>query len=150
VRSRTDKLALARHGLAADSSPAPRAGSASATSIDFFSRVDIGPYEERARQMILDATPGTPTDFSTIIVRWVAQPHHEGVAQTQFSPYKARLEGVNEVKLFLGGVIIHVKVDQRPYPVPFPELLLRPGGSLFLIAREFAGSKDVTQSPRPF
>jgi hypothetical protein len=116
---------------------------ASATSIDFFSRVDIGPYEEKARQMILNSTPGTPSEFSTMMVRWVAQPHHEGVAQTKFSPYRAKLEGINEVKPFLAGVIIHIKVDKRPYPVPFPELLLHPGGSLFLITREFAGSKDV-------
>lgn len=116
---------------------------ASATTNEFFRRVKIGPYEEAARQMILNETAGAAEEFATMIVRWVAQPPHERLAELQMSPYKTKLEGVNEVKLFLAGAVIHVKVDQRPYPAPFPELILRPDGRLSVIARELEGSKDI-------
>ena len=54
-----------------------------------------------------------------MIVRWVARPPHEQLAQTQMSPYRAKLEGVNEVKLFLAGAVMHVKVDERHVPSRF-------------------------------
>lgn len=116
---------------------------ASATSLNFFNRVDIGPHEDRARQMIVGATPGSPDEFSTMLVRWAARSNHERVAQGQFSPYNVKLNGVNEVKLFLGGVVLHIKVDKRPYPAPFPQIILRPNAPLYVPVREFAGSKDV-------
>jgi hypothetical protein len=116
---------------------------ASATTNEFFRRVKIGPYEEKARQMILEESAGASDEFATMIVRWVAQPPHEGLAELQMSPYKAKLEGVNEVKLFLAGAVMHVKVDQRPYPEPFPELILRTGEPLLVVARELEGSKDI-------
>ncbi|MGB6603452.1 MAG: hypothetical protein WBE65_04075 [Steroidobacteraceae bacterium] len=116
---------------------------ASASSNEFFRRVQLGPYEEAARQLILNQAPGTADEFATMIVRWVARPPHEQLAQTQMSPYRAKLEGVNEVKLFLAGAVMHVKVDQRPYPEPFPELILRPDRPLVVIARELEGSKDI-------
>ncbi len=116
---------------------------AAASSIEFCRRVTIGPYEERARQLILADDPGAPEYFSVLINRWVAAPNRQGLLQSQLSPYCARIEGVNEVKLFLGGAIIHVKVDKRPYPEPFPELILRADAPLHVIAREFAGSRDL-------
>lgn len=116
---------------------------ASATTNEFFRRVKIGPYEAAARQMILNENAGTADEFATMIIRWVAQPPHEQLAELQMSPYKAKLEGVNEVKLFLAGAVMHVKLDQRPYPAPFPELILRPRCPLTVIARELEGSKDI-------
>ena len=79
---------------------------ASVTRNEFFRRVKIGPYEAAARQMILDETAGTADEFATMIVRWVAQPPHEQLAELQMSPYKAKLEDVNEVKLFLAGAVM--------------------------------------------
>jgi len=114
-----------------------------ASSIVFCARVTIGPHEERARQLILANDPGAPEDFSVLIARWVAAPNRQGLLQSQFSPYCARIDAVNEVKLFLAGAVIHVKVDKRLYPAPFPELILRPDAPLYVIARELEGSKDL-------
>ena len=59
------------------------------------------------------------------------------------SPYNTKLQGVNEVKLFLAGTALHVKADRRPYPAPFPELILGPDRPLIVIAGELEGSKDI-------
>jgi hypothetical protein len=121
---------------------------ASATSIQFFERVTTGPHEERLRQMILANDPGVADEFSTFVTRWVSRPEHEAMAQTQLSPYRARLDGINEVKFLFAGAVMHVKVDKRPYPEPFPAFIIRPGSPLIVVARELEGSKDI-QAVRP-
>lgn len=115
---------------------------ASVTTNEVFRNVRIGPYEEAARQSILKGAAGTADEFATIIERWIAQPHHEHLAELQMG-YNAKLEGVNEVKLLLAGAVMHVKVDQRQYAEPFPEMILHPERPLVVIAHEFEGSKDV-------
>jgi len=116
---------------------------ASVTSIQFFERVTTGPHEERLRQIILGDDPGAADEFSTFITRWVSRPGHEAMAQTQLSPYRAKLDGINEVKFLFAGATMHVKVDQRPYREPFPALIIRPGSPLIVMARELEGSKDI-------
>jgi hypothetical protein len=116
---------------------------ASATSLPFFARVTTGPHQERLRQLILANDPGDAKEFSTFIVRWVSRPGHEAIAQTQISPYLAKLEGINEVKFLFAGAIMHVKVDKRPYRRPFPDFIIRPDSPLVVVARELEGSKDI-------
>jgi hypothetical protein len=116
---------------------------AAASSNEFFDRVELGPHEERARSLIVAGDPGTPHEFSVLIERWYAPPERQGLLRAQFSPYCAEIDDVHEVKLFLAGAVIHVKVDKRPYPEPFPELMLRPGVPLHVISRELEGSKDL-------
>jgi hypothetical protein len=65
--------------------------------------------------------------FSVMLVRWEVAPAYEAFRKAQMSPYCAKLLGINEVKMFMGGFVIHVKSDIRPYPKPFDDLLLRPG-----------------------
>jgi hypothetical protein len=120
----------------------------SETSLPFFSRIALGPHAKKAREMILSGDPGTPEEFSVFAARWTAQPEHKLIAETQLGPYTARLQGINEVKIFLAGSILHVKVDKRPHVSPFAELILRPGLPMFVIARELEGSKDI-QVVRP-
>jgi hypothetical protein len=76
-------------------------------------------------------------------VRWMTAPENRLFRKMQMSPYCVKLLGINEVKLFVGGVIVHVKVDQRPYKNPFPDIILRPGRPVYMCARELEGSKDI-------
>lgn len=116
---------------------------AAETQIRFFNRVKIGPYREAARQLVLTADPGAPDTFSVLVCRWRAKPSHEGIAQAQFSPYCARVGGVNDAKFFFAGAVLHTKVDKRPYPAPLQEMILRPGSPFAVLTRELEGSKDI-------
>jgi hypothetical protein len=116
---------------------------AAVTDNPIFNRVTMGPHEERARQFILQGDPGSPDDFSVVLARWVARPEYAGIELTQFSPYCSKLEGINSAKFFLGGVIIHVKCDKRPFADPFPELFLKPDRPVLMVTREIEGSKDI-------
>jgi hypothetical protein len=116
---------------------------ASATKLGFFSGINLGPYEERARGLILTPDTGGESEFQVLITRWTAQERHRPLAETQFSPYLGRLEGVNNTRFFLAGSMLQVKVDKRPYPAPLPEIVLRRDLPLVVIARQFEGSNDV-------
>jgi hypothetical protein len=59
------------------------------------------------------------------------------------SPYRAKLQGVNIVKFFLGGMIVYIKCGQRSLSAPFPEIILHPNRPVYVLARQFEGSKDV-------
>jgi hypothetical protein len=116
---------------------------AAATTNSVFSRVTLGPYKERLRQLILAGTPGSPDDFSILLGRWLTRPENEKMALTQISPYSWKLEGINMSKLFLGGFVFYIKSDQRAFINPFPEMMLSPGRPIYAIARELEGSKDI-------
>jgi hypothetical protein len=116
---------------------------ASATAIQFFERVTTGPHQDQLRRMILTGDPGSPDQYSMFVTRWVSRPEHVALTQTQISPYRARLDGINEVKFLFAGATMHVKVDKRPYREPFPELILRPNSPLNVVVMELEGSKDV-------
>jgi hypothetical protein len=63
--------------------------------------------------------------------------------KVQMSPYGVKLLGVNEVKMFMAGFVIHVKVDKRSYPKPFDGLILQPQRTVYMCSRELEGSKDI-------
>ena len=116
---------------------------AAVTDKPIFSRVTLGPYEERARQCILQGEPGPPEGFSVFLGRWVTRPEYENMGLTQLSPYRTRIDGINILKFFLGGVIIHVKTDKRQFRDPFSELLLKQDRPVYMVTRELEGSKDI-------
>lgn len=116
---------------------------AAVTDNPVFSSITMGPHEERARQCILQGDPGSPEDFSVVLGRWITKPEHADMGLTQFSPYRAKLKGINIAKLFMGGVIVHVKCDKRPFGDPFSELLLKPDRPVLMITRELEGSQDI-------
>ena len=43
---------------------------ASAASQEFFSRVRLGPFEARAKEMLLKDDPGDPQEFGTLLLAW--------------------------------------------------------------------------------
>jgi hypothetical protein len=46
-------------------------------------------------------------------------------------------------KIFLGGFVLYIKCDQRPFSNPFPDIILSPGRTIFAIPRQLEGSKDI-------
>jgi hypothetical protein len=121
---------------------------AAVTTNETFSAVTLGPHLARLTERILAGDPGSADDFSVMLVRWSTMATHESLRKIQMSPYPVKLLGINEVKMFMGGFVIHVKVDKRPYPKPFDELILRPGRPVYMCKRELERSQDI-QAMRP-
>jgi hypothetical protein len=116
---------------------------ASVSTMPFYRNVRLGPYEERARQMILSGQPGEVNEFGVVMARRIASPHMEAYANSMISPFREKLDGVNFVRLYLGRVVSYVKVDRRPMQSPFDEVVLRPGRPLVMLAQEFDQGRDL-------
>jgi hypothetical protein len=116
---------------------------AAATTNPVFSRVTLGSYAERLRQIMLTGTPGSSNDFSVLLCRWITRPENERLALAQISPYAGRLEGINMSKLYLGGFVFYIKSDRRPYPKSLTKLMLYPARLVYALARPLEGSNDI-------
>lgn len=105
---------------------------------NFYKRVQIGPFEEVARRMILAAEPGEPDNFASwwsfFDMDWTP-----GI----MDPFKERWSGITAYRFYFGQVIGYIKVDRRPVPESFRDITLRPGKDLPLVARDFEKSKDL-------
>jgi hypothetical protein len=110
---------------------------ASVSSYSFFSRVRIGPFEENAREMLLQRDPGDTATFATLFSVW-----DEGAAPLLMDPFAERWDGVLSYRFYLGRFVTYVKVDSRPLPEQLAKAALAPGCPLHVISRQLAVSKD--------
>lgn len=109
---------------------------AAVSTMPYYQRIRLGPHEERVRQLIRDSNPSDPDDFGVFLERRVSSPHMETFTYSMILPFPEKRDGFNFVRVGLGPVIAHIKVDRRPMPYPWDEVHLKPG-ALLLLAQEF-------------
>jgi len=118
---------------------------AGASSHGFFRRVQLGHYFEQARDMLLRADPGAFDDFGITFAMW------NGTEGPLFmDPFSERWGGVNYYRFYLGRYVAYIKVDRRPVPSIFSELVLRPDAPLLLVSRSLKRSKELPLMRRIF
>jgi hypothetical protein len=110
---------------------------ASVSSHSFFSRVRLGPFEETAREMLLQRDPGDAATFATLFSVW-----DDGAEPLLMDPFAERWDGVRSYRFYLGRFVAYTKVDSRPFPEQLAKAALTPGGPLHVISRKLAASKD--------
>ena len=111
---------------------------AHASTTPVFRRVKLAGHEPRIRDLLLCGDPGTPEDYSVILARW-----RDGKFGPIFmDPFRERYDGVNFYRIYCGRYILYVKVDRCKTGSRFEELQLAPGRDLFVVARDFEGSKE--------
>jgi hypothetical protein len=109
---------------------------AAASSHPFFSRVQLGPFEARAREMLQRRDPGDAATFAVLFSVW------SGTDSPIMDPSAGHLGEVRTYRFYLGRFIAHIKVDRRPFPWVLAKAALSPEEPLHLISRELAASKD--------
>jgi hypothetical protein len=110
---------------------------ASVSSHSFFSRVRLGPFEENAREMLLQRDPGDATTFATLFSVW-----DDGTEPLWMDPIAERWDLVRSYRFYLGRFVTYVKVDSRPLPEQLAKAALTPEGPLHVVSRQLAASKD--------
>jgi hypothetical protein len=111
---------------------------ASVAAHPFFSRVRLGPFEEKARKMLLAADPGDAQTFGTLLSIWVG-----GEWPMIMDPFRERLFNVLSYRFYLGRYVAYIKVDQQNFPGEYTEGILNPDRPLYLIARAWSRSKEL-------
>lgn len=113
---------------------------ASVSSQDFFSRVDLGPFEGHAAKLIQDPADPIPACFGACLSRW--EDDYQVGHNMLMDPIREKWEGVNSYRLYLGQFVAYIRVDQQPFRPPFDKISLLREPQLFVISRSLKSSKD--------
>jgi len=109
---------------------------ASISGRDVYKAIKLGVYEERARQLILDNSPGLDDEFSVNIYRFVNDEY--GL----LNPSNDRYEGINYINLYIPGYVACVKVDRRRTPQSYVAWKLSRHAPLYIGLRDYIGSPE--------
>jgi hypothetical protein len=113
------------------------------SSLQFFSKVHLGPYRDRLFHLISTDDPGTEDEFSVLLSEFTVENKLPKTGAPLLDPHPERWEGIHAYRLSLGIVTAYVKVDRRPFAGSFAHLVLKPNQPLTLVAREFGGSAEA-------
>lgn len=128
-----------------------------------FASIDLGPYEDRARDVLFGATPlSSLRAFEVIVQRYRIE--HMDTTKWYFQPVRQPFGELNAYGFGLAGFRIVAKLDNRPFPEGYRPLVLnRSGifrglyvkledcsefGSMAMMVRKNAGRKDPFRRSR--
>lgn len=97
----------------------------------FFSEVDLGPYEDRIRNMILTQNPGQPDDCGFLCVAPYLPDHSLGCWMTP--PDQIRGHGRRLYRFVMGGLLYVFFVGSAPLPKVLSDRFLRPDDTWTII-----------------
>jgi hypothetical protein len=110
---------------------------AHASNLKDCNQVDLGTkYAAMAKRMIENRDPGTPDQFSVVLVRFLGEHRQIGASTTP-----RRIHGVLMYETLLFGFAAYVKVDNRPLPSALRQCQLQDGKPLYVL------EKPITDGP---
>lgn len=110
---------------------------ASVSTHEFYRRINLGPWEAIALGRLKSDEPIPVEIFSVILSRF----DHK-IGKSMLDPYYTKLEGINFICIYMGGYAIYIKVDKRPCPNLFSQLVISPNQPLRVLSRSFLESKE--------
>lgn len=117
---------------------------ASVSTHRFYKHVTLGPLESLARATIEQPDAPVPPVFAAVLARWVTDIQNRSVAKCLMSPFRERWGmGINAYRLYLGEIVVFIKVDQQPFPEPLRQYELLARQELTIVARGLESSKDL-------
>jgi hypothetical protein len=118
---------------------------AGVSSHPMYNRVQLGPFERTARDMLLMADPGDPATFGSLLSIW-----SDADGPLLMDPFPERLFEVRTYRFYLGRFVAYIKVDRRPFPERFVGAALSGKPPLQIISRDLAASKESRVIERVF
>jgi hypothetical protein len=111
---------------------------ASASSHDFFKKVDLGPHQTRIKAIAFDEqASGDEYPF------WAGRLDHDKKNNMIPAPIPMRIEGVNYWGVYVGDFHFYVKVDNgRRTPPSIVKVHASPGNPLLIVCRDLIGSPE--------
>lgn len=111
---------------------------AHASSLKFFSHVDLGPHEPILRSYIETSEAPPSHKYEIMLLHQTDSPVPLGL----IPPWRCKLGGVNAYKFYLPEIVVVVNVDQRPFPKAFNSGVLKEIVPPRLILTPFIGSPE--------
>lgn len=116
---------------------------ASASGEAFYKNVRLGVHEKLAKDTLFVSPVFIPSVFDAVLTRW-SEVDVDGMPTTAvLNPHREKWGGINAYRIYLGKVVAHIKVDQRPFAQPFASMSLQASGPCRLVTRALSHSKDI-------
>lgn len=115
---------------------------ASVSTHAFYNRVRLGPFEDIAKNTILNQSQLIPADFGAVLSCWNITEDQQAIANGIMDPFAERWKGVNSYRVYFGQVVAYIKVDRRPFPAPLNKFSLLGQRHVTLVNRDLSGSND--------
>ena len=103
-----------------------------------FAKVDLGAYEEKVLDILINRDPADPHVFPVFLTRYTDDIGMGSMIGT----HRERMHGVNVFHMGLPGYVATIKVDKRPLPLPIGKLVLQPGRPLMVGLRQMNGGTE--------
>lgn len=115
---------------------------ASVSKSDFFKRIELGPYEEKARQVVLNQASNIPKIFAAVLTKWSTTDENQYIARSIMDPILETNRSPNRYRFYFGEIVAYIKVDQREFEPQLKVYALCVQEQLTLGNRDFGGSKE--------
>ncbi len=113
---------------------------ASVSTHDYYSKVDLGPYEERAKKIVwADGAEIDSSDFLFVVSKFI----DHTFSKTMLDPHPERWYGINYYRIYMFGYTVHIKVDKRGTTKMFKPFEQSGRGGLFVVARDLTDSREL-------
>jgi hypothetical protein len=84
------------------------------SNLEFFHEVELGPHQERLRQMLLQDNPGEPAHYACQM--WLITADGKVLKECQSHPRRFRFQGLTFYRLFTTGFRLEFCVSNQPLP----------------------------------
>lgn len=111
---------------------------ASVSKQDFYRKVNLGSFEEKAKELIAQKNPGTSEEFGVTLAKF-----DHPLSSAMLDPHLEKISGVNYHRFYLASYVAYIKVDKRKAPESLSDLLLKEGQPLIIINRDFINSAEL-------
>jgi len=110
---------------------------ASISSEPFYEKINLGPYQDVIKKMILNADPGAEDQYQVVLAKF-SDPNIKSI----LDPHMDKFDHVNFIRVYLTGFVAYIKVDKRKCPGFMNDLFMRGNEPLILPLRDVQGSQD--------
>lgn len=112
---------------------------ASVSSMPFFRNVKLGPLENYAKQLILQASTGNADDFSFVLASFNPTDPRSKII---FDPHSEKWYGRNYYRFYLGGYVLYVKADSQSTPAEWASLIPQDNNLIIIDRGDFQQSHE--------
>jgi hypothetical protein len=110
---------------------------ASVSTRPFYARIQLGPFEVYAKNLIECRDPGSEDEFSVTLAKF-----DHPLGGVIYDPFRQKYDGVNYCTIYLGSYVAYVKTDRRKAPEPISKLMIRPNRPLLILKRNLERSQE--------
>lgn len=114
---------------------------ASISKQPFYGKVNLGPLEKVAKNMIWNKDPAAKDDFSFVLARFDGA---QTISKAILDPHPERFFRIRYYRFYLGGYVLYIKSDSRETPKTFDRLIPEANELIILSRGNMEESKEFT------